>query len=389
MADSIKIGSLDISAFKVGSSDCKIYLGDTLLYPNEKYPFGFYRQLRNGSEYTVSCSSSEDTITSAQTRSGLTNAQITGSTQNIKNPISVIFGDCCSIIDNSVCLSWKWLSSVTISDSVTSIGNAAFAGCSRLTSLTIGNSVTSIGDFGFQTCSGLTSIVIPDSVTSIGNRAFSSCSSLISIDIPNGVTTIGAYAFQGCSSFTSCTIGSGVTSIGDGAYGWCYSLSSITVNATTPPALGSNAFSDTNRCPIYVPSGSVNAYKTATNWSRYESRIQAIPTPTPTHQWLSYNEGDTVPSATFYGVKLYGLDGDGEIDFSVDGHSGVAFIFDTSGGEWTAIDMASYDPIDISEYFDYTEGCYIIYFSDLGYGGLPINYPQVGEQFEFDVQLYE
>ena len=34
MADTIKIGSLDISAFKVGSSDCKIYLGDTLLYPS-------------------------------------------------------------------------------------------------------------------------------------------------------------------------------------------------------------------------------------------------------------------------------------------------------------------------------------------------------------------
>lgn len=36
MADSIKIGNLNISAFKVGSSDCKIYLGDTLLYPSEE-----------------------------------------------------------------------------------------------------------------------------------------------------------------------------------------------------------------------------------------------------------------------------------------------------------------------------------------------------------------
>jgi hypothetical protein len=36
MADSIKIGSLDISAFKVGSYDCKIYLGDTLLYPQSQ-----------------------------------------------------------------------------------------------------------------------------------------------------------------------------------------------------------------------------------------------------------------------------------------------------------------------------------------------------------------
>ena len=36
MADSIKIGNLDISAFKVGQSDCKIYLGDTLLYPQSQ-----------------------------------------------------------------------------------------------------------------------------------------------------------------------------------------------------------------------------------------------------------------------------------------------------------------------------------------------------------------
>lgn len=33
MADGIKIGNLDISAFKVGSSDCKVYLGDVKLYP--------------------------------------------------------------------------------------------------------------------------------------------------------------------------------------------------------------------------------------------------------------------------------------------------------------------------------------------------------------------
>ena len=36
MANGIKIGNLDISAFKVGSSDCKVYLGDTLLYPQNQ-----------------------------------------------------------------------------------------------------------------------------------------------------------------------------------------------------------------------------------------------------------------------------------------------------------------------------------------------------------------
>lgn len=38
MADTIKIGNLDISAFKVGSDDCKVYLGDTLLYPQGQPP---------------------------------------------------------------------------------------------------------------------------------------------------------------------------------------------------------------------------------------------------------------------------------------------------------------------------------------------------------------
>lgn len=33
MANTIKIGNLDISAFKVGGADCSIYLGDTKLYP--------------------------------------------------------------------------------------------------------------------------------------------------------------------------------------------------------------------------------------------------------------------------------------------------------------------------------------------------------------------
>jgi len=55
-------------------------------------------------------------------------------------------------------------------------------------------------------------------------------------------------------------------------------LTSVTCEALTPPTLGSNAFNYTNNCPIYVPSQSVAAYKTAANWSTYASKIRAIPT---------------------------------------------------------------------------------------------------------------
>jgi hypothetical protein len=37
-----------------------------------------------------------------------------------------------------------------------------------------------------------------------------------------------------------------------------------------------NAFQNTNNCQIYVPSASVETYKTANNWFAYANRIQPI-----------------------------------------------------------------------------------------------------------------
>ena len=127
---------------------------------------------------------------------------------------------------------------------------------------------------------GCNNTVVPNNVTSIGISAFYNCSGLTSVTIPDGVTSIGNYAFQGCSGLTSITIPSSVTSIGIYAFNGCSSLISIIVNAVTPPALNTstNAFNNTNNCPIYVPAASVDTYKAATYWSGYASRIQAIPT---------------------------------------------------------------------------------------------------------------
>ena len=170
----------------------------------------------------------------------------------------------------------SYLTSIYIPNSVTSIGNYTFTDCTSLTSCTIGSGVTSIGESAFNSCSYLTSIDIPSGVTSIGQGAFSNCSNLTSIDIPNSVTSIGSGAFSYCS-LTSIDIPNSVTSIDSGAFSYCRSLTSVTVNVTTPPTLGLNAFYDTNDCPIYVPSESVETYKSTSGWSDYASRIQAIP----------------------------------------------------------------------------------------------------------------
>ena len=239
----INIGDITNAKFKVGAADCSIYLGDVKLYPQGSQPFKYKFKLSDTSVVTAECDSSS-AITSAETsvyKTRLVEAEV---------------GDC-----------------------VTSLGEKAFYFMDSIfTSVTIPNSVTSIGNNAFAWDSGLISVEIPDSVTNIGNNAFDSCSSLSSITIPNSVTNIGSYAFAYCYSLTSVTIGSGVTSIGNRAFNNNSGLTSVTIETVTPPTLGSDAFNNTNNCPIYVPAQSLEAYKSASVWSSYASRIQATPT---------------------------------------------------------------------------------------------------------------
>ena len=129
----------------------------------------------------------------------------------------------------------------------------------------------------FYYCTSLVIVpVIPSGVTSIVQYAFKYCTSLTSVTIPNAVRLIDKEAFYGCSGLTSVTIGSGVTDIENSAFEDCSGLTSITVNTITPPTIGYRVFDNTNDCPIYVPSQSVEAYKAATRWSAYASRIKPI-----------------------------------------------------------------------------------------------------------------
>ena len=397
----IKIGDLQIDKFYLGdTSDAKIYLGDVKVWPKEEeepgtYPYAFKRVSRGGSAYTVDCNStSSNTVSSGDTRSGLSKAEISGSTSN-KTPVSVVFGDCCQTIGSQACRGLTYLSSVTISDNVTSLYKYSFYDTYRVEHLKIGSGITYMktvfrytgssastkpdldlsanvglelddGSFdscyfnnmifpknctlnsgAFKYCSASTlsfgiGTIISDvgeiystfylcnisnidlnGVTKIGIKAFDRLSGCMSITIPPSVTTFGQYAFSGasglnsvtidyasnatlgydqfagvpitsltigsnptkipsgmfseCTKLTTLVIPSNISSIDNNAFSKCSGLTSVTVESTTPPTLGSYVFNYTS-CPIYVPPESVDAYKAASGWSDYASRIQAIPT---------------------------------------------------------------------------------------------------------------
>lgn len=133
---------------------------------------------------------------------------------------------------------------------------------------------------GFSGRTDLISVDIPESVTSLGRPSFKGCTSLTGITFPSSITTIGTEAFYNCTSLTTVTIPSGVTTLGDYTFMSCTNLTSITFESTTPPVIcvnGTNQIFEDTTCTIYVPAESVEAYKTANYWTKWASRIQAIP----------------------------------------------------------------------------------------------------------------
>ena len=157
---------------------------------------------------------------------------------------------------------------------VTAIGAGAFQNCDYLTGVTIPNTVKTIGVAAFNNCYhyDFTTLVLPPSVTAIESSAFDNCTGLTQLTLPASLKTIGREAFKNCANLKHVTIPASVTSIGSDAFGYCNSLLGVTCLAATPPSLSSNYTfysSVYSGGTLFVPKGSVDAYKSANYWSRF------------------------------------------------------------------------------------------------------------------------
>ena len=179
-----------------------------------------------------------------------------------------------------------YIHSAWIGDCVTTIGDRAFTERYTMSAITIPNSVTSIGVESFD-LSDIRSLVLPSGLTTVSDYLCDGCRSLSSVTFPSGLTSIEQYSFAECSSLLDITIPASVTSIGDGAFKLdndqrnanALANRRITILATTPPTIPyANVFGDTDVATykIYVPSESLQAYKTASHWDYIANRIMPI-----------------------------------------------------------------------------------------------------------------
>lgn len=155
-------------------------------------------------------------------------------------------------------------------------GNFSFTN-TGFESLTLRN-VKEINTYSFSDCKKLKTVNFINYISNILG-GFYQCDNLMSIELPNNITEISSWGFYNCFSLINLTIPENVTNIGSRALqiGLSTNKATITFKSTTPPTITASTFDKTKLNKIYVPSASVEAYKTATNWTTLADYIEANP----------------------------------------------------------------------------------------------------------------
>lgn len=181
---------------------------------------------------------------------------------------------------------------------------ASFANYTSLRYVYFAN-ITDLPSSTFRGCTSLDASTIPfEQFTSIGEQAFGNCNMTIPVLRTSSMTTMIKDSFLGNNIEKWLDMGkiasvlrggtsyynygnrdaakvirypATVTSVGVYAVYEYRALEAIIFDSVTPPTLTDNTtFNNSSACPIYVPDGSVAAYKSANLWSNVANRIKPI-----------------------------------------------------------------------------------------------------------------
>lgn len=188
------------------------------------------------------------------------------------------------------------LSQISLPEGITAIGVRAFAN-NNIENVVLPSSMSSISVGCFDECGKLKSAVVPPSIKSIGAGAFYE-TGLNSISLP-GVKRIGSHAFYGCKqlekvqlaeeleclyddpfygceSLTEIDLPKSLEIITNGLLYGCKKIKKIICRAVIPPFLEEGTILggvDITDVKLYVPALSVENYRKATGWKRFNTII--------------------------------------------------------------------------------------------------------------------
>lgn len=153
----------------------------------------------------------------------------------------------------------------------------AFYHSESLESINLPNALT-IGNYAFQYAENLLSAILPRA-TNIGNNAFYECRRMMSISLPSA-TEIGSGAYRNCEKLAIVDLGS-ASEISNNAFYGCSALATFIIRSENVCSLASttvfyNGPLYSGEGYFYFPRTLVDAYKSATNWTRFADQIRAI-----------------------------------------------------------------------------------------------------------------
>lgn len=109
------------------------------------------------------------------------------------------------------------------------------------------------------------------------NYTLYSCHSISSVILPKDTVSIPFYAFNLCYAMSSIVIPASVETISNNAF-QSTGIKEFHLLPEQPPTIETSTFYGVpNDCVYYVPVGSLETYKAATNWSAIAAQIQEEP----------------------------------------------------------------------------------------------------------------
>ena len=165
--------------------------------------------------------------------------------------------------------------------------------------------------WGFVGCNSLRTIICPQTAKAIGDYAFFN-GNMISVTFGEQLQTIGVDAFYHNINLTEITLPASLTTIGKEAFQYCSSLIIIYSCIAVPMPISDKTFYTYDKATLYVPVGSLSAYKATDGWKKFQQieeseKASGIPstTTTPAQKEIYSLTGRRLPDSSTLPRGMY------------------------------------------------------------------------------------